>query len=654
MIAGATELDRLVSRSRLIGANPELVVHGGGNTSAKILERDHLGRDRWVLRIKGSGIDLATIGPEGFPGLYLDELLPLRGRKEMRDEEITAYVARCRVEPESCRPSIETLLHAFLPARHVDHVHADAICALTNHRDAERAVREALGEDVAFVPYVRPGFELSKRVAECCEWRAAILQHHGVVTWGESEEAPYELTLEFVDRARRYLSARRRSVAGSSKSPLDGHEREVLLATLRGRLSREKRCVVVADESQRSFADRPDVESIAEGRATPDHLLHIGVRTAVVRDEDSVAAAVDAFEADYLSYFGRRSDDASEKTMHAPLPRVVLVPGLGCLAAGTEARVAQARAEVAARSHAVTATVLDAFGETVWLDENEIFDFEYWPVELYKLSLVPEPLELAGRIALITGAGSGIGRDVALDLAGRGAHVVLADVDADGLAETVLNLDPDRVVSVEADVGDEDEVNRVVTAAVESFGGIDAVVSNAGVGVTGRLADLPTEDWERSLRVNATSHFLLTRRVWPVLERQGIGGSLVYVASKNAFAPGPGFGAYSAAKAAEVQLARVAALEGGALGVRANVVNPDAVFAGSRLWSTELRRERAAAHGISVEELEDFYAKRSLLHTHVSGSDVAEAVAFLISDRSRATTGCVLTVDGGVAGAFPR
>ena len=283
-----------------------------------------------------------------------------------------------------------------------------------------------------------------------------------------------------------------------------------------------------------------------------------------------------------------------------------------------------------------------------------MFGVDYWPLELHKLTLAPPPPELAGRVAIVTGAASGIGRTVARALSSRGAAVVAADRDGDGLQEAVEGLDGDATETVVGDLTDEAVVDRLVRAAVRRFGGVDAVVLNAGIAPPGTLADLDPADWRRAFEVNATSHFLLTRRLWPVLEAQGLGGSLVFVVTRNAIAPGAGFGAYSASKAAMLQLARVAALEGGAIGVRANVVNPDGVFDGSRLWSPELRQQRAAEHGVPVEEIEDHYAGRNLLKTRVKTKDVAEAVAWLVSDRSRATTGTILTVDGGMPAGFPR
>jgi rhamnose utilization protein RhaD (predicted bifunctional aldolase and dehydrogenase)/NAD(P)-dependent dehydrogenase (short-subunit alcohol dehydrogenase family) len=634
-ISGDSELERLVSRSRLIGADPSLVLYGGGNTSTKLVELDHLGREVRVLRIKGSGSDLATCGARDFPGLRLDELLPLREREAMSDEEMVAHLSRCMVDPDAPRPSIETLLHAFLPAAHVDHVHADAICALANAADPEAAMHEVLGEDIAVVPYLRPGFELSKRVAEHVGARAVVLAHHGLVTWGETHEESYGLTLELVAAARAFLahrapSGREGDVAVHLRRPrgsdVDVQLHHRTLVRLRGRLSGERRQVLALDASQRALADRRDVDVLSALRSTPDHMLRIGRATAVLRD-----AAVEHVD---------------------PAAKVVLVPGFGCVAAAPDARTARMRAEIAAHSHAAVAATLDAFGGASWLDEREVDDFENWPLELYKLTLAPPPPELAGHVAIVTGASSGIGREVAHNLAARGAHLVLADLDAHGLAETAAPLD--EAVAITGDLTDPATVDELVHGTVAAYGGLDAVVFNAGIAPAGALANLDEDEWRRTLDVNLTAQFRLTKRVWPVLREQGIGGSLVYVASKNAFAPGAGFGPYSVSKAGLVQLAKMAALEGGPLGIRANAVSPDAIFSGSRLWSDELRRERAEAHGVTVDELEAFYAKRSLLGRPVTTADVAEAVAFLVSDRSRATTGCTITVDGGVPAAFPR
>jgi rhamnose utilization protein RhaD (predicted bifunctional aldolase and dehydrogenase) len=377
MIEGRDELERLINRSHLIGERSDLVVHGGGNTSAKLSEDGQP-----IMRIKASGTDLRTIGADGFPGLYLERLLPLREREAMSDEEMVAYLDTCMTEEGARKPSIETLLHAFLPAPQVDHVHADAICTLTNHPGGPAAVTAALGEDVALVPYIRPGFELSRRVAEVADARAAVLDLHGLVTWGDTPEQSYDLTIELVGRAQAYIDERRRPAIAEHPALSEREEAE-LMARLGERLEGE----LVLDRSQRRFSDRPDVEQVATAaRATPDHVLRIGARSAVIRSADEADEVIERFAGDYRAYFERhRKRLPAGLGMLSPLPRVVLVPGLGAVTAGVNAARAKVNSDVAERSHLVIAQVLDTFGEVRWLSEDEIFDFDYWPLELRKL-----------------------------------------------------------------------------------------------------------------------------------------------------------------------------------------------------------------------------------------------------------------------------
>jgi rhamnose utilization protein RhaD (predicted bifunctional aldolase and dehydrogenase) len=446
MIEGKTELERLVARSRLIGAAPELVVHGGGNTSTKTVEADHLGRERRVLRIKGSGTDLATIGPDGFPGLFLDELEPLRDRAAMTDEAMVGHLAHCMLDPGARPPSIETLLHGFLPAAHVDHVHSDAICALTNHPDGRQAVAEALGGDVAYVPYIRPGFELSRQVGELGDARAVVLEHHGLVTWGDTHEESYQLTLDLVADAKRYVDAHGRLRSPVPMTDLPAEEVEALLTTLRGALSRPGApCVLYVDRSQRYLADRDDVAAVAAGRGTPDHILRIGARSVVLWRAGDVADAVSEFADGYRAYFARHADTLPDGLdMLSPLPRVALVPGLGCVAAGATPRAARMHAEIAHRSHLVTALALDAFGAVEWLTEEEIFAFDYWPMELRKLKLAPAAPPLTGRVVVVAGGDGSSVEAIGARLAADGANVaadVAAAVDGFGGLDAVVSLD---------------------------------------------------------------------------------------------------------------------------------------------------------------------------------------------------------------------
>ena len=656
----STPLEQLVQRSNEIGDDASLVVYGGGNTSAKGVLVDHLGREQRVMWVKGSGADMRGSTASDYPALRLDDLLPLLGRDDMSDEEMTDLVARALLDPGARRPSIETLLHAFLPYTHIDHVHSDAICALTNHAEGPRIVAEALGDGFAYVDWMRPGFTLSKVVADLGDRDGVVLAHHGLITWGESSDECWQRTEAAVDRARAYLDALPLRVDAPAHVPdMPEEEVERLLLRLRGAMSRTGRRVLRIDTRLRAAADHPLLsEIVAAGVSSADHMLRIKPRSVVSTSSDTATDDIDGYVTEYSAYVEWNSDSMPEGFgMHDPMPRVVLVPGLGAVTTGGTLRDAEVAADIALHTHGVAATVADRIGTPVGLDDRETFRFDYWPMELYKLTLRPPAPDLAGFIAIVTGSASGIGRGIALELAARGASLVLADLDGAGLDEagaSIREAGGTAPVLVAGDQSDESVVEDTVRQAVRTFGGLDGAVINAGIGVTGTLEELTLDQWNAAMRINLASGFLMTRATMRVIKEQGSGGSLVYVASKNAFGPGAGFGAYSVSKAGMVQLMRIAALEGGAAGIRANAINPDAVFDNSRLWDGGLREERAAAHGIAPGDLEDFYASRNLLKRRVTTADVAATAAFLLSDASSRTTGAVIPVDGGVAGAFPR
>ena len=668
-------LGLLVHASRLIGAETSLVVWGGGNTSIKLSERDYRGREVRVLRVKGSGSDLKSIEKKHFPGVRMDDVLALLDRKDMGDQEMVDYLAHALQEPASPRPSIETLLHGFLPADAVIHTHADAIVSLTNNDRAAEVLREVYGEDVIALRYRRPGFLISREVVDTFERhpkaKALLLEKHGTICWGATVKEAYLSTVDLISRAEEAIEHRAKGrvrfggVAVPAASPEE--RRQVALAVapaLRGLVGRDRRVVMAFDDAPDvlEFASSKEAAALSTiGPATPDHTIYTKRLPCFVpvenpRDPGAVSAAIKAaverFVVDYTAYV-----NAGGAALTDAFPRVITVAGLGVFTTGKDRRTAGIVSDI----YHHTISVLGAatsFGRYVSLSATDAFDVEYWPLELYKLAQAPPEKELARRVVLVTGGASGIGRAAALRLAAEGAHVVVSDLDAAGARkvadEVVAAVGAGRAIGLGMDVASEASVRAAFEEAVLAYGGLDIVVSNAGIAHSSPVDQMTLADWERSFAVNSTGHFLVAREGMRVLKAQGLGGAFVFVATKNVMSPGKDFAAYSAAKAAEAQLAKVLALEGGPHGIRSNIVNPDAVFRDSKLWSEEVRRERARAQGITVDQLEDFYRKRNILAAPILPEDVAEAVLFLASDRSAKTTGCTITVDGGVKDAFPR
>lgn len=677
---GMDDLDLLVYQSRLVGSDPRLVVWGGGNTSIKTHETDFRGRPGMVLRVKGSGSDLKAVVRSDFPGVRMDDVLLLMDRDDMSDEEMVEYLGMTLMEPGSPRPSIETLLHAFVPARSVVHSHADAILALTNNARPGEALAEVFGGELAIVPYRRPGFLLSKQVGEAVRdnpgIRGVILLNHGLITWDDEPGEAYRLHIEMVDRAARYAKARGMApTATSHGTRLADAERlkaaAKLAPVLRGLLGQDKRVIV-------RYHDSPEVlrfvsgeivtpgrirEVLRQGAATPDHILNtkrtpLWIEAGDLSDAKGLAqAATAAYEewvSDYKQYYAAHQRGEG---MLPAVPRVVLVAGVGMFSVGKDSRAATISSDI----YHHTISIIEAaegLGGYRSLSLEDAFAAEYWPLELYKLTLVPPEKALSRRVVLVTGAAGAIGAGIARRFASEGAHVVCADLDLDksgALAAELSKANPaNRSIAASMDVTNEASVAGAYKQAVLEYGGVDVVVSNAGIAKSCPIDELSLEDWEGSFAVNARGHFLVAREALRVMKAQGTGGSFVFIATKNVTAPGKEFAAYSASKAAEAQLARVLALEGAPYGIRSNMVNPDAVFAGSGLWSQEVREQRARAQGIDPAEIEEHYRKRNLLQVEVTAADVAEAALFYASDRSAKTTGSMLPVDGGLREAFPR
>ena len=676
-------LETLVARSNLLGADRSLANQGGGNTSAKGVVADHVGREQRVLWVKGSGTDLASITDKGFAALRLDEILALRERDAMDDAAMVDYLLRCALAPDQPRPSIETLLHAFIPAAHVDHTHPDAIIALTSSPRGRELAEETFGEEAVWLDYERPGFEMSRHVADFLDGnqdaRAVLLEKHGLVTWGETSEESYRRTIEFVSRAANAIEAAGAGhfgLGGPKVAECEEEDAQLLLLgslpALRGALLADTDGVILeVDRSPEAVAFAASVNGshVSQvGAPCPDHLINtkhkpLGIdfdpsTEGVVELADALRAGVAEYAEWYRGYYERNLTDESRPFPMDPAgPRVVLIPGIGIVTSGGDAARARTTRDLYHRAIAVedAAEAIGGFGS---LTEAQAFAIEYWPLERYKLAQAPPKGELAGRIAVVTGGASGIGRATARLFAQLGAHVVVADLNEQGAHEVTEELAAvhglRRALAIAVDVTNEGSVERMLAETVHAYGGLDILVASAGLATSASLTETSLEDWELNFAVLARGYFLAARESFRVLIEQGRGGSLVFVGSKNALVAGANAAAYSSAKAASLHLARCLAEEGGPHGIRVNTVNPDAVIQDSGIWSSDWKAERASTYGVTEDDLQSFYSGRTKLGVSVYPEDVAEAISFLAGPRSAKSTGNVINVDGGVTAAYPR
>ena len=667
----------------LIGRDPALVLHGGGNTSLKTKRRDVLGREVDVLCVKGSGSDLADVGPEGMPAVRLEPLLALRTLTKLGDEAMVDAVRGALLSSRSPNPSVETLLHAFLPHAYVDHTHAEPVLVVTDQADADRHVRAAFGDDVVVLPWIMPGFPLAKAVAEAFEraprCRGIVLLKHGLFTFGATARESYERTIELVDRAANYVAKTIGAVPAmlvGEPPPLAAAERRAFLANVlpvvRGALALPHDGAmgagfdrVIADvraaDDLAAFAAHPGAPRLcATNPITPDHVLRTKGHYLFVSREDAggpdlCRRAVAEFAAGYARYFESCARSFA-KEMLAPTPVVVVVEGAGLVAFGGTRKAATIAADIAEQTLRAKARA-QALGRYETLADRELAEMEYWPLERNKLGAVEAPL-LGGQIALVTGAAGAIGSGIVEALLAAGACVFASDVDAARLATVAQRF---AAAKGRLRTGVADLTNAVAVAAMFAectlaFGGVDCVVPNAGIAHESPLETMDETAFRRVLEVNTTATMFVLKEAARVLRLQRTGGSVVLQASKNTFAPGKGFAAYSASKAAALQLARIAALEFAEFGVRVNSINADAVFGDdvvpSKLWQ-DIGPKRMQARGLDPAGLREHYRERSLLKTTVLPRHVGEAVVFFASMRTP-TTGAVLPVDGGLPEAFPR
>jgi rhamnulose-1-phosphate aldolase/alcohol dehydrogenase len=683
--ARAASLDepmRLLYRSNLLGSDLRITNFGGGNTSAKTVEKDPLtGADVDVLWVKGSGGDLGSMALDGFATLYLEKLEALKRlyRGLAHEDEMVGYLPHCTFRLNPRAASIDTPLHAFIPKRHVDHMHPDAVIAIAASRDSERLTREAFGGSLGWLPWQRPGFDLGLKLEAAVRANPGlsglVLAGHGLFTWGDTSKDCYRATLSVIQQAADYLAAHGRPEPfgrPAAETLGEAARKEllsVLVPALRGRLSRGVRKLM-------HFSDAPEVmefvnaaraeELAAIGTSCPDHFLRTKIWPLFLRFDpareqaEALVARLDGllegYVARYQAYYERCKRPGSPP-MRDPYPVIVLVPGLGMLSFAKDKATARIASEFYVNAIGVMRGA-ESVSSYVPIPEQEAFDIEYWLLEEAKLQRLPKPKSLEGRVALVTGGAGGIGGAVARRLLGEGAAVVITDVDQAALDEARAALakehGKDRVRALRCDVTDEGSVRESYAATLRELGGLDILVSNAGIASAAPIEDTPLELWSRNMGILATGYFLVAREAFALMKRQGLGGSIVFIGSKNALAASAGASAYSAAKAASLHLARCLALEGAEAGIRANVVNPDAVIRGSRIWGGSWRQERAAQNRIDDAEIEDFYRKRSLLKRSVLPEDVAEAVYYFASELSAKSTGNVLNVDAGNATAFTR
>ncbi|HEV7691698.1 MAG TPA: bifunctional rhamnulose-1-phosphate aldolase/short-chain dehydrogenase [Hyphomonadaceae bacterium] len=678
--AHAATLDEpglLLYRSNLLGRDLTVTNFGGGNTSAKLSGKDPLtGRDVTVLWVKGSGGDLGSMKLDGFSTLYEDKLLALEKLYPgvEREDEMVGYLPHCTFKLNPRAASIDTPLHAYLPFAHVDHVHPDAVIALAAAVGGEKATRAIYDGQVGWLGWKRPGFDLGLRlrdhVADNPGLRGVMLAGHGIICWGETSQACYDNTIDLIARAARYLNerlAKGPAFGGLATPSLAPAARAGAAARLgpqlRGMMSATQSKVAhFSDDAETlEFVGSSDFRRLATmGTSCPDHFLRTKITPLVVDpakidEKGYLADALAAYRQGYADYYGRHAGPSDPKMRDAN-PIIVLAPGVGRFAFAKDKTTARLASEFFGNAINVMRGA-ETIGGYVGLDEGEAFAIEYWALEEAKLQRMPKPKPLEGRIALVTGAAGGIGGATARRLLSEGACVVLADRDAAALEDVhgkaTAAYGKDNVRSAVCDVTDEAQVQAAFDLAAVEYGGLDIFVANAGLASSAAIEDTTMELWRRNYGVLADGYFLSARSAWPLLKQQG--GSVVFIGSKNALAATPGASAYASAKAASLHLARCLALEGAPHGIRVNVVNPDAVLRGSKIWSGDWRQERAKTYGVAPgEELEKLYRERSLLKRDVLPEDVAEACLFLVSDASSKSTGNIINVDAGNAMAFTR
>ncbi|MBL7783462.1 MAG: bifunctional aldolase/short-chain dehydrogenase [Saprospiraceae bacterium] len=677
------EVGLLVYRSNLLGADLRLTNYGGGNTSCKAPAQDPLsGKTVDVMWVKGSGGDLGTMTRSGLAALYLDRLHSLRQvyRGLEHEDEMVELFNHCIYDLASKAPSIDTPLHGFLPFRHIDHLHPDAAIAIAAAKDGQRITRELFGGTVGWVGWQRPGFDLGLQMLECLEenarqgiaLRGIMLGSHGLFSWGDTAYDSYVNTLDIIEQCATYLAeqeGRSRPVFGGVKTPdTDATERQVraaaLAPVLRGRCSSQQKMIGHFSDDERvlQFVNSQDLARLAPlGTSCPDHFLRTKIAPLVLdpSQTDDTAYLDQAFEA-YRSGYRQYYDTCrrpNSPAMRDPNPVVILVPGIGMFTFAKDKTTARLAAEYYTNAINVMRGA-ETVSEYTALPRQEAFDIEYWLLEEAKLQRLPKPKPLSGRVALVTGSAGGIGKAIARKFAEEGACVLLNDLNTERLEEAkaafLKQFGKDAVAATTLNVTDASSIEAAMQAAALAFGGVDIVVNNAGISISQSLTDHSEENWDKLYDILVKGQFLVSQAGVRVMQKQGFGGDIVNIVSKNAVVAGPNNAGYGSAKAAQAHLTRLLAAELGPDRIRVNTVNPDAVIAGSNIWSGGWAEGRAKAYGITVEELPAYYAKRTLLNEIILPEDIANACFVFVGGMLNKSTGNALNVDGGVAMGFYR
>ncbi|MBL4826146.1 MAG: bifunctional rhamnulose-1-phosphate aldolase/short-chain dehydrogenase [Spongiibacteraceae bacterium] len=682
-----TEPELLKYRSNLLGSDLRITNYGGGNTSAKLMMNDPLSGDsKEVLWVKGSGGDLGSIDIDGFSTLYMDKLQQLKSlyRGLEHEDEMVGFLPHCTFNLNPRAASIDTPLHAYIPHPHVDHMHPDAAIAIACTKNSKALTQEIFNGDMAWLAWQRPGFDLGLKLEAAAKenpsLKGLVLEGHGIFTWGETAKDCYLTTLDIIQRAADWLQANNNGEAFGGihyQNTFSSEQRAAiasqLMPLIRGKITNDQRKMGHFDDSAEilQFVNAQDTKALVTlGTSCPDHFLRTKIRPLLIDFDPSckdleqelencatkLDEQLDSYRNDYAAYYKRCKRDNSP-AMRDPNAVVYLIPGVGMITFAKD----KATARIAGEFYINAINVMreaNGVDHYVGLDEQEAFDIEYWLLEEAKLQRMPKPKSLAGRSAFITGGAGGIGKATAIRLLQEGACIMLADIDQNALDsardELAQSFGSDVIRSTLCDVTNEQNVISAINKTALEFGGLDILVSNAGIASSAPLDKTSLDLWNKNINILATGYFIVSREGFKLMKAQNTGGAMVFVASKNALVASSNASAYCTAKAAEVQLARGVALEGAPLGIRCNVVNPDAVLRGSKIWTGKWREERAAAYNMEEDDLEAHYRERSLLKRNVFPEDIAEAIYFLAADLSAKSTGNIINVDAGHAPSFTR